>query len=95
MRDDDRPAVLTYAVSFTPRAQRQLLTLRPSIGRRVAARVDALSLDPRPPGCRRLVGADRWWRVRVSDFRTIYEIGDGRLLVLVIDIGHRREVYRL
>jgi mRNA interferase RelE/StbE len=48
--------------------------------------------DPRPPGCKKLKGRDAW-RIRIGDYRAIYEINDGRLVVTVITIGHRREVY--
>lgn len=61
---------------------------------RIAATIDALAGDPRPSGCRKLAGTDRLYRVRVGDYRVVYEIHDDRLLVLVIKLGHRREVYR-
>lgn len=56
-----------------------------------------LQADPRPPGCRAMVGQPNRWRVRVGgagDYRIVYEIHDQQLLVLVITIAHRREVYR-
>jgi mRNA interferase RelE/StbE len=62
--------------------------------RRVAARIDALAENPRPPGVEKLEGADDLYRVRAGDHRIVYRIEDKRLLVLVIRIGHRREVYR-
>jgi mRNA interferase RelE/StbE len=51
-----------------------------------------LEHDPRPPGCKKLRGRDAW-RIRIGDYRAIYEIDDGRLIVTVITVGHRREVY--
>jgi mRNA interferase RelE/StbE len=51
-----------------------------------------LEQDPRPPGCKKLKGRDAW-RIRIGDYRVIYEINDGHLIVTVITIGHRREVY--
>jgi mRNA interferase RelE/StbE len=51
-----------------------------------------LELDPRPLGCKKLKGRDAY-RIRIGDYRVIYEINDGRLIVTVVTIGHRREVY--
>ena len=61
---------------------------------RVARRIDGLADNPRPPGVEKLKGAEGLWRVRVGDYRVIYTVRDEVLLVLVIRIGHRREVYR-
>jgi mRNA interferase RelE/StbE len=52
-----------------------------------------LAGNPRPPGVAKLSGRDAW-RIRVADYRIIYEIHDELLLVLVVDVGHRREIYR-
>ena len=51
-----------------------------------------LEQDPRPLGCKKLKGRDAY-RIRIGDYRVIYEIQDGKLIVTVITIGHRREVY--
>ncbi len=56
--------------------------------------VELLAENPRPPAATQLVGGSGEWRVRTGDYRIIYEIHDGELLVLVIVVGHRREVYR-
>ena len=56
-------------------------------------RLDELGENPRPPGSKKLAGAD-FWRTRVGDYRIVYSIEDQVLMVLVIRIGHRREVYR-
>lgn len=61
---------------------------------RIASRIDALSKNPRPPGNEKLRGEDQLYRVRQGDYRVIYTIKDAELLVLIITIGHRREVYR-
>jgi mRNA interferase RelE/StbE len=53
-----------------------------------------LSADPRPTGCKKLAGSPDYYRIRVSDYRVLYEVRDRDVLVLVIKIGHRREVYR-
>ena len=53
-----------------------------------------LANDPRPPGCDKLAGVENLYRIRVGDYRVVYQIRDEMLLVLVVKIGHRREVYR-
>ncbi len=62
--------------------------------RRIAAAIDRLAVDPRPSGVRKLTGADNLWRIRVGDYRIVYEIEDDRLVVLIVRIGHRRDIYR-
>ena len=63
--------------------------------RRVIVELANLQSDPRPPGCQAMVGQPNRWRIRVAgDDRIVYEIHDRQLLVLVISIAHRREVYR-
>ena len=60
---------------------------------RVTEAIDELSETPRPAGCKKMRGADLW-RIRVGDYRIIYEIHDRILLIRIITVGHRREVYR-
>ena len=84
---------MTYEVRLAPAAVRQLRTLDPPGRRWVQAAIDLLAEEPRPPGARQLVGGAGEWRVRTGDFRIIYDIRDGELLVLVIKVGHRRDVY--
>jgi mRNA interferase RelE/StbE len=84
---------VTYEVRLAPAAVRQLRKLDPPGRRRVQAAIDLLAEDPRPPGARQLVGGAGEWRVRTGDFRIIYDIRDRELLVLVVKVGHRRDVY--
>jgi mRNA interferase RelE/StbE len=60
----------------------------------VIAAIQALAKSPRPPGCRKLAGSKHDWRIRVGDYRVIYEIADGIRVVRVNRVRHRREVYR-
>jgi len=62
--------------------------------RRIVARIGKLALQPRPPGGEKLAGADGWHRVRQGDYRIVYAIDDERREVVVVKVGHRREVYR-
>jgi len=84
---------VSYDVRLAPAAVRQLRNLEPAGRRRVQAAIDLLAAEPRPPSARQLVGGAGEWRVRTGDFRIIYEIHDQQLLVLVIKVGHRRDVY--
>ncbi len=61
--------------------------------RRVAAKLRALAEDPRPRGCQKLAGREDIWRVRVGDYRVLYQILDESLLVLVVRVRHRKDVY--
>ena len=81
-----------YTVLILPSAQKQLSKLPNTIASRIEDKLLELEQDPRPPGCKKLRGRDAW-RIRIGDYRVIYEINDGRLIVTVIAIGHRREVY--
>ena len=88
----DRP----YRVRLTPSARDALSSLPIGAQRRVVRSMESLESNPRPRGATLLEGSTdrRIWRVRVGDYRVLYEIRDAELVVLVIRIGHRREVYR-
>jgi mRNA interferase RelE/StbE len=85
---------VTYQVRLAPRPARELRKLDPPARRRIQAALELLADNPRPPAARQLVGGAGEWRVRTGDYRIVYEIQDEVLLVLVLRIGHRREVYR-
>lgn len=81
-----------YTVLILPSAQKQLDKLPGAIATRIEDKLLDLEGDPRPPGCKKLRGRDAW-RIRIGDYRVIYEINDGNLIVTVIAIGHRRDIY--
>lgn len=81
-----------YRVELTPGAARQLRKLDPQTGRRIAGAIELLAVDPRPPASRQLRGR-QGYRVRIGDYRVIYTVDDGVLLVLVLRLGHRKDVY--
>ena len=83
-----------YAVTFARSARRELEKLDPATAHRILAKIEDLSREPRPPGCRKLQGGSGLWRLRVGDHRVIYGVDDGRKLVDVVAVRHRREVYR-
>lgn len=85
---------MTWRVLLAPSAARSLRKLDPPSRRRIQAALDLLADDPRPPAAIQLVGGSGKWRVRTGDFRVIYLIQDAEILILVLALGHRREVYR-
>lgn len=85
---------MTWQIEIKRSARKALLSLPSMMQRRLGERIDALADEPRPPGARKLAGSDIQYRIRVGDYRILYEIHDNRLVINVIKIGHRREVYR-
>jgi mRNA interferase RelE/StbE len=85
---------MAYTIQFKPSAFRQLEKLPRDVQKRIVARIEMLSDDPFPPGCKKLLGLADTWRIRAGDYRVLYQVHRGVLLILVLGIGHRREVYR-
>ena len=85
---------MIYKIEFTSRAFNDIFRLPRVIQTRLRPRIDALAHEPRPRGARRLSENARLWRLRVGDYRIVYEIRDRELIVAVIRLGHRRDVYR-
>ena len=84
---------MTYRIEVAPAAVRQLRKLDRAAQRRVQAAIELLATETRPSGAKKLVGGDGEWRVRTGDYRVVYEIHDNVLLILVVAVGHRREIY--
>lgn len=84
---------MSYRFVVAPAALRQLRKLDPVARRRVQAALDLLADDPRPPAAKRLVNFAGEWRVRVGDYRIVYDLRGDLLVVLVLAVGHRREIY--
>lgn len=84
---------MNYALFILPRAQKELARLNADAFARVRDAIRELANDPRPPGCLKLSGREGW-RLRVGEFRVVYEIDDEPRLVTVVNVGHRRDVYR-
>ena len=82
-------------VYLSRRAEKFLAKLTDAtIYRRLRAAIDALEQEARPTSCLKLAGSPDLYRIRVGDYRIIYQVRDTELVVLVLSIGHRREVYR-
>src|SRR4051794_11127441 len=88
------PEPRRYEVSLTRRARQGLDRLSVGDFRGVDAKLRALAEDPRPAGVKKLEGPDAVYRIRSGSFRILYLIEDARLVVLVVDVGDRRDVYR-
>jgi len=84
--------VSRYRIELRPAAVRALRKLDPQVRRRVQGAIALLADDPRPPAARALRGRPGL-RVRVGDYRIIYTVADDVLLVVVVTLGHRRDVY--
>ena len=84
---------MAYSVGVERRAQKQIARLSRVMQDRVETALQALAEEPRPPDCRRLTNRGGW-RIRVGDYRVIYEVDDDQLTVTILLIGHRRDVYR-
>jgi mRNA interferase RelE/StbE len=85
--------VSSYHVSLTASAEKELHRLPAQMVARIMPRLEGLALAPRPAGCKKLTGGDNEWRIRVGDYRIVYEIDDRARTVDVTRIAHRREVY--
>lgn len=86
--------MVEYAVTFARSARKELEALDPRLVARIVGRIEALITQPRPSGSQKLKGTENQWRVRVGDYRVVYEIDDRDCTILVARIRHRRDVYR-
>ena len=75
-------------------AEKDLSRLSPQIHDRVIEAISGLAVNPRPRGCRKLTGSGNDWRIRVGDYRIVYEIADATRVVRINRVRHRHEVYR-
>ncbi|MDF0643991.1 MAG: type II toxin-antitoxin system RelE/ParE family toxin [Nitrospira sp.] len=85
---------MAYSILLAPPAERQFRSLASAIQKRLVKRMKALQNDPRPPGVKKLSGEDDLYRIREGDYRIIYTVQDKALLILVLKIGDRKEIYR-
>lgn len=85
---------MSLKIVISPRAAKVFRSVHPHAARRIKVAIAELANDPRPSGSKQLVGGEGEMRIRVGDYRIVYEIIDEQLIVLVLRIGHRREIYR-
>ena len=84
---------MTYSIEILRSAQKQLSKIKLQDQDRIISSIESLAYNSRPYGCKKLSGRPAW-RIRIGSFRVIYEIQEEKLIVLVIKIGHRREIYK-
>lgn len=85
---------MSYQVSRTRAADKALAGIEKRDRLRIEGAIALLADTPRPPNATKMVGVGDRWRIRIGSYRVVYSINDGELVVLVIRIAHRREVYR-
>lgn len=84
---------MKYTVGYRDIAERQLLRLDSIVQKRIVAAIDKLASDPRPARCKKLSGRPGY-RIRIGDYRVVYDIHDRTVTVEIIEIGHRSRIYR-
>ena len=85
---------MTYTIRYRTPARKALRKLDKQIAHRLLKAIETLAENPRPPGCVQLQGGAGEMRIRVGDYRIVYDVYDTELVILVLQVGHRREVYR-
>lgn len=82
-----------YRIDFSTHARREFFSLPAPVQKQIDRKILTLAHNPRPPGVKKLKGVVNRWRIRVGDYRVVYEIIDDRLIVLIVQVAHRREIY--
>ncbi len=83
-----------YRLEVKEKAVKELARVRSDIGMRLLQSMDSLASDPRPRQSHKLSGSENSYRLRVGDYRVLYQVDDDTRLVTIFRVGHRREVYR-
>ena len=84
----------SYTVSVERKALKALGTIPTRYRQRITQSIDALAEEPRPDGCKKLKGTPDLYRIRIGDYRVVYEVRDAELVVLVVRLGDRKDIYR-
>ena len=85
---------MIYNVELTPAAQKQFKKLTTQLQDKIWEAIENIALDPRPYGYKKIVSRLGCYRIRIGDYRIIYSINDQIITILILQIGHRRDVYR-
>lgn len=85
---------MAYTIEIKQNAKKELARLPSSIAEKIIEQIRLLADNPRPNGCKKLVGAEHTYRIRINDYRVVYSLFDQRLVIEVIKIGHRKNIYR-
>jgi len=82
-----------YSITFSRSARKELEALSNPLIQRIFPKIEALNVEPRPSGCRKLQGFENLWRIRVGDYRVIYSVDDNLRIVDIVAVRHRRQAY--
>lgn len=85
---------MSYTIELSRKAERDFKGFDKALQKRLKTKIDSLAKNPRPSGVKKLEGEEDLYRVRVGDYRIIYQIQDDKLIILVVKIGDRKEVYK-
>lgn len=85
---------MAYTVLISPRARRDIRKQSSEVQRQIISRLEGLERDPRPSGVRKLSGEENLYRIRMGNYRILYQVRDQVLIVLVVGVGDRKEIYR-
>lgn len=85
---------MSFSIEFTPSAVREFKRLPKEVQQRISPSIERLARDPFPHGVKKLIAEQNVYRIRVGDYRVLYQVEADKLIVLVLKIGHRREIYR-
>ena len=85
---------MRYQIIIKPTAEKSMDKIPLPVRRRVADAIEELRSDPRPAGVVKLAGDENLWRIKIGNYRVVYEIHDDRLVVFVLRAAHRKDVYR-
>ena len=85
---------MTYEIQFSKSASKQIKKLPSEIQERIQVKINSLAIEPRPDGVKKLKGRENGYRVRVGDYRILYDVFDDVLLVIIVEVGHRSNIYK-
>lgn len=85
---------MTYQIKIKTSAKKELAAIQKTFAENIIVAINALAFNPRPQGSKKLVGAEYTYRIRVGNYRVIYSLFEKQLVIEVIKIGHRKDVYK-
>jgi len=84
---------MNYSITFVQSARKELEALQSALVDRITTKIESLATNPRPPGCRKLVGETNLWRIRIGDYRVLYSVYDKQRTVDIVAVRHRSKAY--
>lgn len=84
----------SYRIEWKSSARKELRKLPPQTIRKIVEAIESLAENPHPPNCRKLVGSEHTWRIRIGNYRVIYNIYASILIIEIVRVAHRKDAYR-